>query len=118
MTAAPRLSLGHQTLANAMAVVCIQVIWDDRCDRMLQAMAEALDGLQPNPALPIADQLEAAARALVQAAPKRTTAAGADPWARADLQAKAALAGFFQWRAVQAWDALRAATAELNNARS
>ncbi len=99
-----KLSLAHQVLANNLGFLVAQVIWDGRTQLALTIIEESLPLAQR--AFPVIEAVIDAAHAVVRAAPLRAQKAVHNNWAAAMMQAHAAMADFFYWRASLAYGAL------------
>lgn len=99
-----KLSLAHQVLANNLGFLVAQVIWDDRTQLALSVIGETLP--LAHRAFPVIEAVIEAAHAVVRAAPLRAQKGVHNNWAAAMMQAHAAMADFFYWRASLAYGAL------------
>lgn len=103
---APRLSIGDQAMANALAFLCAQVTEDSRTVQALHLIRRVhpVAGREG----PRTRALYEAAAEVLRCAGKRNVQGGAVPWAQAMLTAHAAVADFLFWRASLAAEAFDA----------
>lgn len=107
-----RLSLADQALINLAGALCAQVAGGTPDEAMYldlldEVVPQATTGLQ------VLDDLTAAVRGVLAAAPARAQVPGALPWASAMLDLHRASEALFRWRAGQALDAWRGQGAEV-----
>ncbi|MES2667437.1 MAG: hypothetical protein V4712_15165 [Pseudomonadota bacterium] len=102
--AAPKLTLEHQLIANALAFLVVQFPENENWPVVLACLGDAHRAAERSG--PQAIALIDAATLVLKFAPARRTADGAASWAHAIGIAQIALSSFFFWRFALVQDAL------------